>query len=216
MSKRLLFVVCLVCACRRSEERSGTLTAAHTQTVLEPSSAPAGSQRPLDASAPHSVAPGVSSSASAVPRGRTFSSLAVGYASGLRLEADALTYCDDRGGRMLDLRSGVESARERSCNQQIERNRDCGNIDFIEAVREPGPDDIIDLKDGSSIPVNGHIHDCAFNAGVLLVATGLETVAIDVRTRRHKVKNKDGGDQVAINDTWLAWSDTLKVFAERR
>ena len=155
-----------------------------------------------------------------MPRGTKRSAVSVGYISGLQLEGDTLTYCDSRGGRALDLSSGVESARERPCDRHEERNRACAEIDFIDAVREPDQNDIIDLNDGMSIPVNGHIHDCAFSSGTLLVATGLEVVAIDVKADQREVLSKEGGQQVAINGSWLAWSEALdkaeKVLARRR
>jgi hypothetical protein len=64
--------------------------------------------------------------------------------------------------------------------------------------------------------MKGRIQDCAFNSGVLLVATGFEVVAIDVKADRRDVKLKDGGNQVAISEAWMAWSDAKKVFAQRR
>jgi hypothetical protein len=101
-----------------------------------------------------------------------------------------------------------------------ERNSACANIDFIDDVREPDQNDIIDTKEPPFIPVNGHIHDCAFSSGVLLVATGLEVVAIDVKADHRDVLGKQGGTQVAINDSWLAWTVPIdkgeKVLARRR
>jgi hypothetical protein len=159
--------------------------------------------------------PGINSAAAAVRAGTKRSIVAVGYTSRMRLESDTLTYCDDRGGRALDLASGVESARERSCEHEW-RNSACDGIDFVESVREPDQDDIIDAKEGPSFPMHGHIHDCAFNTGILLVATGREVVAIDVKADRRDVKLKGGGTEVAINEAWVAWSDGEKVFAQRR
>lgn len=206
MNPRLVLIVCLVGGCNR--ERTTTPTASLPSVSAVSRKATDAGTRP--------VAPGSSSAVSSVPHGKTFSAVASGYTSGLRLETDALTYCDNRGGRALDLASGVENGRERVCEKHEERNSGCGGIDFIESVREPDQDDIIDAKVGPSFPVHGHIHDCAFSSGVLLVATGLEVVAIDVKTDRREIKSKDGGDQVAINDEWLAWSDGEKVFAQRR
>jgi hypothetical protein len=212
---RLCLGACLMCACNRTERTNGASGAVVTATAVSSSSTPAGSSEASDAGTPPSVASGISSAASAVRPGTKRSVVAVGHTSRMRLESDALTYCDSRGGRLLDLVSGVESARERSCDHEW-RNSSCDGIDFVDAVREPGPDDIIDAKEGPSFPVHGHIHDCAFSSGVLLVATGLEVVAIDVKTDRRDVKLKDGGNQVAINEAWIAWSDGRKVFAQRR
>ena len=77
-------------------------------------------------------------------------------------------------------------------------------------------DDIIDTKDDISLPISGHIHDCVFDSGVLLVGTGLEVVAFDIKAGRRIVKSKHAGDQVAISSKWMAWSNGEKSFAERR
>ena len=193
----------MICACNRTERTSSVSTPVRAAPVVSSSSTPAGSGNPVDAGTPPSVASGISAAATAVRGGTARSVAAVGHASRMRLESDILTYCDDRGGRVLDLVSGVESAREVSCEHEW-RNSACGGIDFVESVREPDQDDIIDAKQGPSFPVHGHIHDCAFSSGILLVATGLEVVAIDVKADRRDVKGKDGGNQVAINDAWMA------------
>src|SRR5262249_29133309 len=39
---------------------------------------------------------------------------------GLRLEANAVTFCDDRGGRSVDLSTARESASDRKCAQDAE------------------------------------------------------------------------------------------------
>jgi len=213
VSKQLVVVACLVCACNRRERTSGPPI---PNTPASPySSTPAVSGSETDASTRHPAVPGINSAAAAVRAGTKRSIVAVGYTSRMRLESDTLTYCDDRGGRALDLASGVESARERSCEHEW-RNSACDGIDFVESVREPDQDDIIDAKEGPSFPMHGHIHDCAFNTGILLVATGREVVAIDVKADRRDVKLKGGGTEVAINEAWVAWSDGEKVFAQRR
>ena len=216
VSKRLLVLICLIGACKRSERTNGASAPARTAPVASPSGSPAVPRNEVDASAPPLIAPGISSAASAARRGTKRTVVAAGFTSGLTLEGDTLSYCDNRGGRAVDLASGVEIPRERPCDKHEERNSGCGGIDFVESVREPDQDDIIDAKMGPSFPVHGHIHDCAFSSGILLVATGQEIITIDVKTDRREVKGKDGGDQVAINDAWLAWSDGRKVFAQRR
>jgi len=214
VSKRLCVVACLLCACNRPERTSGASAPVLTAPAVSSSSAP-GSHEAIDAATPPPAASGFSAAASAVRPGTMRSVVAEGHTSRMRLESDELSYCDSRGGRVLDLVSGVESARERSCDHEW-RNSACDGIDIVAAVREPDQDDIIDAKKGLSFPVHGHIHDCAYNSGILLVATGLEIVAIDVMTDHREIKGKEGGNQVAINEAWMAWSDGRKVFAQRR
>ena len=202
----------MIGACGRSERATGALVpensapSAPTSVAPEVRPAPEGNNAPAPSAAPP------------VKLGSTLSAVATGDALGLHLEADALTYCDDRGGRAVDLRTGLESARDRPCEKHEERNRACDGIDVVDRVREPGPgpNDIIDLKNGHSQPVHGHITDCAFSTGVLLFASWNEIVAIDMKTNRRDLKSKEGGPLIAINEAWLAWSDGKKVFAEHR
>ena len=237
MNKRLILVACLLGACSRSEPTTSAPVPLHSASIVGVGVGVAADAGPVRAVGPASassassdsvagsasaVAPATgggresSPAASALPRGTKRSTTAVGYTSGLRLESDAATYCDDRGGRALDLVTGKDTAHERQCVKNEERNSACGGIDFVVDVREPDVDDIIDVKDGPSFPVNGHIHDCVFDSGTLLVATGLEVVAFDVKADHRVVKRKDAGDQVAIDAAWMAWSAGGKVFVERR
>ena len=177
-----------------------------------PSASPSAAQP----SAQPSAAP-APSAAPSIKRGTTLSAVATGDTSGLRFEADELFYCDSRGGRAIDLLTGIESAREHPCDSHEERNRACDGIEVVDQVREPGPDqDIIDLKTGRSQPTHGHVVDCAFSNGTLVVATWNEIVAIDVKADKCEVQSKVGGPQVAINEGWIAWSDGKTVFAQRR
>ncbi len=210
MSKRLLVAGLLSCACGRTERTNGASVPAHGAPSA-PASIASAVRLPERSAAPSAAA------AFARPPGSILSAAAVGYTSGLRLEAGALTYCDDRGGRALDLDTALEGARERPCDKHEERNPSCDGIEVVDQVREPGPDeDIIDLKNGLSQAAHGHVTDCAFSNGTLLVATWNEIVAIDIKADRREVKSKVGGPQVAINGDWIAWSDGKKVFAQRR
>jgi hypothetical protein len=211
MSSRLLLAVFMICACGRTKRTSDAPPPPHT-----PASAPAptiSGPTPL----PELSAAPMPSAASSARAGLMRSTVATGYTSGLRLESDLLMYCDDRGGRALDLASGVDRAHEHPCAPGELRNLTCDGIEVVAQVRAPGGiHDIIDLETGPSQPMQGRIQDCAFNSGVLLVATGFEVVAIDVKADRRDVKLKDGGNQVAISQAWMAWSDAKKVFAQRR
>jgi hypothetical protein len=226
MNSRLLLVGCMLWACSRNDRESGgalparpaasasTATSVDVSHVQEDAKARASLSPPSSGGPPHAASP------AALPPlpGSILSIVASGYTSGLSFDGDTVSYCDSRGGRAWTLPSGGESAQERACPSAKlqERNSDCGEIEIVTAVREPGPDDIIDLKDAPSLPVHGHIHDCAFNSGVLLVATGMEVAAINGKTGHRDVKGKEGGNQVAMNSTWLAWSDGEKVFAQHR
>lgn len=218
MSRRIAFIACLIGACSRNDRASsspdpgrpapntGVPSPSISSTPLADLSASEGSAVATPLAAPRTVSRAILSIA------------ASGYTSGLRLESDTVSYCDNRGGRVWALATGSEGNYKRQCPSAKlqERNSACEGIKFVTQVREPGPDDIIDIAAGPSVPVRGHIHDCAFESGALLVATGVEVVTIDVKTGHRDVKGREGGNQVAINGDWLAWSDGEKVFAQRR
>lgn len=217
MSKRIAIVACVVWSCSRSAQPSPTEAAssAGAALVAVPSAAPttsatasAGAGGTVASGAPAAAAPG--SVLSIVPTGRM---------SGLSLEPEAVSYCDSRGGRMWNPATGAVEPQERKCPvpKDESRNSDCGEIEIVADIRAPGGnDDTIYFKGAPTVNLHGRIHDCAYDSGVLLVATGQEIVAIDVKTGHRDVRNKDGGGQVAINAAWLAWSDCEKVFAQHR
>jgi len=212
VSRWLVLIVGIsICACAR---RNGTNNATGEAPVVGAHKAPAAAPA-IDAG--NAPAPSAPIASAVVPTGTKRSTVASGFGSGLRLDADTLIYCDKRGSRALDLIAGVERAHDGACPTLPEwRNRACGGIDFIEQVREPGVDDIIDTTEDLSLPISGHIHDCVFDSGVLLVGTGLEVVAFDVKAQRRIVKSRAAGDQVAITSKWLAWSNRENIVAERR
>jgi len=223
--KYLVFISCSMWACSRNDRTSSAPAITSPASSVRNSTAPAGPRNQDDARTAPSVPPPASEvSAAATPSaaltlpGAILARAASGYTSGLSLESDTITYCDDRGGRAWALTTQVESEHKRPCPSAKlqERNAACEGIAIVTEVREPGPDDIVDLEEGPSLPVKGHIHDCAFSSGVLLVATGLEVVALDVKTGRRAVKSKEGGNQVAVTSAWIAWSDGEKVFAQHR
>jgi len=147
MSKQGFAAVCLICACARHEPTSQGSGAEHTTPHLEPrraatgvvergaapSTANASASPTVDGGAPTATL--ASAGVPSGPRGSRRSWGGSGYTKRLRLDANTLTYCDDRGSRAVDLISGVERAHDGACpNAPEERNRDCGGIDFISEV----------------------------------------------------------------------------------
>lgn len=213
MIKLLIVAVSLATACSRDEHAGQTL---NPSTSGSSRSLPAISQSAV-ALAPPATSPTTAlSSTVTAPLSSGRSVTTSGDASGLRLKANTLSYCDGRGSRALDLLSGAETRGQGSCPNEPEvRNITCDGIEYVTSVRAPEHDDIIDTL-GSSIPMKGRLKDCAFDSGVLLVATWDEVMAVDVKSELQHNLAKAGGNQVAINTSWMAWSDGKKVFAQHR
>lgn len=136
-----------------------------------------------------------------------------GEPKGLRLEADTLFYCDERGGQAVDLPTGKDvPGRGAACPARDEPNTSCSGLGLDVAVRAPldSPDDIVEL-DGSSVPVKGRVRDCALQDAQIAVATGARIVIIDVATGRSKVIDRGGGDRVVLGPNWIAWSTGTRL-----
>jgi hypothetical protein len=143
---------------------------------------------------------------------------ATGVTSGLRLASELLLFCDKRGGRAIDLRTGVEAAHEHHCPSHEERNGACEDLGLPVTVSTPGAAgyDVVAIDGAPPYRMRGRVHDCALHSGRLAIATGSEVVTIDVEAHRTRVVSKAGGDQVAIDASWLAWSDGLRVYVQHR
>ena len=117
-----------------------------------------------------------------------------------------LTFCDKRGGRKLNLKTGQDTALDRTCPKTDEPNTACGELSFDFAVRGPltEPNDIVDLQ-GWSIPLKGRLQDCDADGKVLAIVTGSNVLLIDVARETTKEISWHGGDRVAIGSGWVAW-----------
>src|SRR5262249_20737744 len=152
------------------------------------------------------------SSASARPDDRLrptqFSIVTRGEPFALRFEDGALTFCDGRGVRRLDLKSGVDAAVERACTDREEPNTACHGLSLDADVRAPlsEPDDIVDV-DGWSVPLKGRVRDCAASGKALAIVTGAAVVVVDAGSNTTRELSAEGGDRVAIAPRWVAWSN---------
>jgi hypothetical protein len=132
---------------------------------------------------------------------------AEGEPYGLRLEADALTFCDQRGARSLDLKTGQERRLDRICPKREEPNTACSGLALEISVRAPlsEPNDIVDI-DGLSFPLKGRVHDCAADGRLVAVVTASAVVLIDAAKGTRTEVSGEGGDRVAIGFGWVGWS----------
>jgi hypothetical protein len=71
-------------------------------------------------------------------------------------ENNALSFCDKRGGRRVDLRTGQATAIERTCPKSDEPNTSCSGLGLDVSVRGPlsEPSDIVDIG-AISFPLKG-------------------------------------------------------------
>ncbi|HEY2016794.1 MAG TPA: hypothetical protein VGH38_24990 [Bryobacteraceae bacterium] len=193
MKKLTLLFLVLTLSCSQSKPTQKAESAA----AEPPSSAPA-------APAPAPAAAEISATAQGEP-----------YA--LHIDSGVLTFCDQRGMRKLDLKTGQDTASSQPCPKAEEANTACTGLGLDVSVRSPQgePNDIVDV-DGSSVPLKGKVHDCAADGKVLAVSTASAVSVIDVATGTSTEVSKQGGDRVAIGSGWVAWADGSKVRAAPR
>jgi hypothetical protein len=131
------------------------------------------------------------------------------------LSASRLTFCDSRGSRSLDLRTGAEGWGSGSCPANEEANTSCSGLGDAVSVRAPvgEPNDIVDAG-AFSFPMNGRVHDCADNGDFIVVATGSRLVLIDTAKGRAKDVSATGGEHVAIGPGWIARAAGTTVHVE--
>lgn len=125
----------------------------------------------------------------------------------LAFSASTLTFCDTRGTRSLDLRTGAEGPGSGTCPAKEEANASCSGLGDAVTVRAPlsEPNDIVDV-DASSFPMNGRVHDCAGDGGFIIVATGSRVVLLDTVAGTAKDVSNAGAERVAIGPGWIAWT----------
>jgi hypothetical protein len=135
----------------------------------------------------------------------------------LHLGGGALTFCDSRGMRRVDLKTGQDAATAEVCPQKEEANTACSGLGLEIEVRSPQsePDDVVDLG-GSSFPMKGRVHDCAADGRVLAIATGSAVSLIDAARNVVIEVSREGADRVAVGGDWVAWADGAKIRAVPR
>jgi hypothetical protein len=113
---------------------------------------------------------------------------AVAAAFGLRVEGSTVSFCDKRGGRVLDLTTSQEASFDRACKKDEEPHAACGGLGCDVTVRTPksGPSDIVDVNN-KSFPLEGRVPIAG-----------------------------SGGDHIAIGAGWIDWSLGSTVHARRR
>ncbi len=139
----------------------------------------------------------------------------VGEPSALRIEHGALTFCDKRGARKLNLQTGRDAPYEKPCAHDDEPNTACAGFDIEVSVRAPlsEPNDIVDLDSGS-VPLHGRVHDCAVDGNTLVVVTASSVVLVDVARAKPAEISHQGGDRVAVGSGWIAWSSAATLHLE--
>lgn len=138
---------------------------------------------------------------------KEFNIATVGNPYNLRLANGGLDFCDSRGGRELNLKTGQEINQDQSCAPKEEPNTACSGLGLDVEVRAPmsEPNDIVDIG-GASFPLKGRVHDCAGDGKLLAIVTTTATVVIDNAKSATTELNPQGGDRVAIGGGWVAWA----------
>lgn len=140
-----------------------------------------------------------------------------GLPYGLRVDGEAVTYCDGRGGRRLDPATGQSTPFARPCPPDEEADGACGNVPkaLDVDVRSPQdtPDDIVGAG-SENYPLSGRLHDCAALGSTLAVVTRSRVSLL--ADGKEQVIARRGAERVALGAKWVAWIDGSKVLAKAR
>jgi hypothetical protein len=138
-----------------------------------------------------------------------------GESFGFQIKDGVFSFCDKRGARNVDLKSGQESPSTRFCPKNEEPNNSCENLGLDISVRSPmsEPNDFVDIG-AQSYPMDGRVHDCSADRNLVAVSTGSSVAIIDVTTGTMRKVNAEGGDHVRIGGGWIAWSQGPKLHLE--
>lgn len=139
-----------------------------------------------------------------------------GQPFGLRVEGGTVSYCDARGGRKLDAKTGQDAASPRTCAKD-EPNTGCGELPLDVQVSNPslGPNDRVEVS-GSAYPLEGHVRDCAVHGKVIAAITGQVVVLINTANDHVDVLDHQGGERVAIGPEWIVWSSDSTIEMRKR
>ena len=141
--------------------------------------------------------------------------MAKGDPYSLRLVDGVLDFCDSRGGREVNLKTGQEASKDQNCASKEEPNTACTALGLDVEVRSPQsePNDIVDVG-GSSFPLNGRVHDCAGEGQLLAIVTASSTVVLDTAKSATTQVSSNGGDRVAVGGGWVAWTTGSNLHAK--
>jgi hypothetical protein len=153
-------------------------------------------------------------SAAPIAATKEYNVTAQGEPYNLRFAGGALDFCDTRGGRELNLKTGEEISKDRTCTPKDEPNTACSGLSLDVEVRSPQsePNDIVDVG-GSSFPLNGRVHDCAADGKSLAVITASTTALIDTAKETTTQISPSGGDRVVLGSGWVAWTAGSNIHA---
>jgi hypothetical protein len=129
----------------------------------------------------------------------------------LRFETGLLDFCDNKGSKKLDLKTGQTTGGDFVCNKE-EPNSACSGFPLDISVRSPmsEPNDVVDVG-GSSFPIHGRVHDCAVDGKNIAIVTASTVRFIDVATDKAVEVSPHGGERVAIGLGWVAWTEGTNV-----
>jgi len=135
----------------------------------------------------------------------------------LSLRDGVLSFCDKRGGRRVDLKTGKDTASDQPCAAPTEANTACSGLSMDVVVRSPSsePNDTVEVG-GNLVPLDGRVHDCVADGKSLGIATASKVVVVDAASGAKSVVSEAGADRVAVGSGWVAWSQDDKVRAVKR
>ena len=135
----------------------------------------------------------------------------------IRIAVDTVQYCDAAGGReSMQLSTAHGSFADGACPKAPTPNATCKGVAGITAVRAGHDDDALVTKKGASVRVAGHVRDCAGDAaGVAIASTG-GVALVDADKGTTRALSNEGAERVAIDPTWIAWTQGDSIHADVR
>ena len=146
--------------------------------------------------------------ATAKPLGAEVTLATDGAPFDLHAEGDVPSYCDAKGAHGLD-----GSSAARTCKKAEPESACPGGSEVT--VRSSGPRDIIDLPTADSVPLDGHVTDCAGDASTALAVATSGSVSLLVGKKKTTI-DKHGADRVALGAKWIVWSTGSTIRTKRR
>ncbi len=136
----------------------------------------------------------------------TWSLPSSGPVSRLHIRGQTLLFCDERGGRRVDLATQVEAGSDRNCASKDDPDE--APDDDVVSVSSPDMEheanDRVDIE-GFSYWLEGRGHAWANEKTTAVVGSGSRVELIDEAADKVAVLDTRGADQVAIGAGWAAW-----------
>lgn len=154
-----------------------------------------------------------------IERPRDMSAGATGETYDIRIDGDAISFCDRYGARSFNA-LGQAVADDRPCGKKVPALSACGDAKDNVSTRMPMFEgnfqgyDVVDTP-GQSYAQKGLVHDCVLDDRYIFVSSQ-QVSLIDMKTDTSEIISDEYGERVAMSKDWLVWVSTDGVHAKHR